>query len=154
MVILLGSLTAFAAMSIDMYLPSLPSIDAGFHARAGAAQATMAAFFVGLAVGQFFYGPASDRWGRRGPLFAGVALYAVASAWCALAPSLGMLTVARFFQALGGCAGPVIAGPWCATGSITASRRASSRSSCWSWAWPPSSPRWRAERCSRSAAGG
>ena len=109
MVILLGSLTAFAAISIDMYLPSLPAISAGFHAPPGAAQATLETFFAGLAIGQFFHGPASDRWGRRGPLFAGVALYVVASAWCAMAPSLPMLCVARFFQALGGCAGPVIA---------------------------------------------
>lgn len=109
MVILLGSLTAFAAISIDMYLPSLPAIASGFHAPPGAAQATLATFFAGLAIGQFFHGPASDRWGRRGPLFAGVALYVVASAWCAMAPSLPMLCVARFFQALGGCAGPVIA---------------------------------------------
>jgi len=109
MVILLGSLTAFAAISIDMYLPSLPSIAQGFHAPQGAAQGTLAAFFAGLAIGQFFYGPASDRWGRRAPLFAGVALYAIASAACALAPSLETLIVARFLQALGGCAGPVIA---------------------------------------------
>jgi MFS transporter, DHA1 family, multidrug resistance protein len=109
MVILLGSLTAFAAISIDMYLPSLPAISAGFHERPGASQATLATFFAGLAIGQFFHGPASDRWGRRGPLFAGVALYVLASIWCALAPSLLMLCVARFFQALGGCAGPVIA---------------------------------------------
>jgi DHA1 family bicyclomycin/chloramphenicol resistance-like MFS transporter len=109
MVILLGSLTAFAAISIDMYLPSLPSISAGYHVAPGAAQATLATFFAGLAIGQFFHGPASDRWGRRIPLFAGVALYVAASAWCALSPSLPMLCLARFFQALGGCAGPVIA---------------------------------------------
>jgi DHA1 family bicyclomycin/chloramphenicol resistance-like MFS transporter len=109
MVILLGALTAFAAISIDMYLPSLPAISAGFGAPAGAAQATLATFFAGLAIGQFFHGPASDRWGRRLPLFAGVAVYVAASAWCALSTSLAMLCVARFFQALGGCAGPVIA---------------------------------------------
>jgi len=109
MVVLLGALTAFAAISIDMYLPSLPAISAGLRAPAGAAQATLATFFIGLAIGQFFHGPASDRWGRRGPLFAGVAVYVAASAWCALAPSLAMLCAARFFQALGGCAGPVIA---------------------------------------------
>jgi DHA1 family bicyclomycin/chloramphenicol resistance-like MFS transporter len=109
MVVLLGALTAFAAISIDMYLPSLPAISAGFGAPAGAAQATLATFFAGLAIGQFFHGPASDRWGRRLPLFAGVALYVVASAGCALAPSLPLLCLARFLQALGGCAGPVIA---------------------------------------------
>jgi len=108
-VILLGSLTAFAAMSIDMYLPSLPSIGKTFHTSTGAAQATLASFFIGLAVGQVFYGPASDRWGRRWPLFFGVAVYVAASAACALAPSLEALIAARFLQALGGCAGPVIA---------------------------------------------
>jgi DHA1 family bicyclomycin/chloramphenicol resistance-like MFS transporter len=109
MVVLLGSLTAFAALSIDMYLPGLPAIGRAFHAATGAAQATLSSFFAGLAIGQFFYGPASDRWGRRGPLFAGVALYVVASAICALAPSLPVLIGARFLQALGGCAGQVIA---------------------------------------------
>jgi DHA1 family bicyclomycin/chloramphenicol resistance-like MFS transporter len=108
MVILLGALTAFAPISIDMYLPSLPAIGADFHVQPGAAQASLAAFFVGLALGQFFYGPASDRWGRRGPLFAGIGLYIAASVVCALAPSLPVLIGARFFQALGGCAGPLI----------------------------------------------
>jgi DHA1 family bicyclomycin/chloramphenicol resistance-like MFS transporter len=96
-------------MSIDMYLPSLPAIGADFHARPGAAQATLASFFTGLALGQIFYGPASDRWGRRWPLLGGVALYVAASVWCALAPSLESLIAARFLQAMGGCAGAVIA---------------------------------------------
>ena len=109
MILLLGALTAFAPMSIDMYLPSLPAIGAEFHAPPGAAQATLAAFFTGLAIGQLFYGPASDRWGRRWPLFGGVALYVAASAACALAPNLESLVAARLFQALGASAGPVIA---------------------------------------------
>jgi len=108
-VLLLGALTAFGPMSIDMYLPSLPAIGAAFHARPGAAQATLASFFTGLAVGQIFYGPASDRWGRRWPLLGGVVLYVAASVWCALAPSLEILVAARFLQAIGGCAGQVIA---------------------------------------------
>jgi DHA1 family bicyclomycin/chloramphenicol resistance-like MFS transporter len=109
MVILLGALIGFAALSIDMYLPALPQIGQDFGAPTGAAQATLSSFFLGIALGQFFYGPASDRWGRRGPLFAGVILYAVASVGCALAPSLPLLVGARFLQALGGCAGQVIA---------------------------------------------
>ena len=91
-----------------MYLPSLPAISVGFGAPSGAAQATLSSFFSGLAIGQFFYGPASDRWGRRGPLLAGMAIYVVASIACALAGSLEGLVVARFFQGLGGCAGQVI----------------------------------------------
>jgi DHA1 family bicyclomycin/chloramphenicol resistance-like MFS transporter len=108
-VILLGSLTALGAMSVDMYLPSLPAISRGFGAPSGAAQATLASFFTGLALGQFFYGPASDRWGRRWPLLAGVALYLAASIASMVAPSLEALIAARFFQGLGGCAGQVIA---------------------------------------------
>ena len=107
-VILLGSLTAVGALSIDMYLPSLPAIGTAFRVPSGAAQATLASFFTGLALGQFFYGPASDRWGRRGPLLAGIAIYVAASIACALSPSLESLVAARFFQGLGGCAGQVI----------------------------------------------
>jgi len=109
MIILLGALTGFAPMSIDMYLPSLPAIARTFNAPAGAAQGTLAAFLAGLAIGQIFYGPASDRWGRRAPILGGAALYVVASVACALSPSIGALTAARFVQALGGCAGTVIA---------------------------------------------
>ncbi len=109
LVVLLGALTAFAAMSIDMYLPSLPAIGQSFHAPVGAAQATLAAFLAGLSIGQFFYGPASDRWGRRTPILAGAGLYVLGSLACAFAPSIAALTLARFIQALGGCAGPVIA---------------------------------------------
>jgi DHA1 family bicyclomycin/chloramphenicol resistance-like MFS transporter len=108
-VILLGALTALGAVSVDMYLPSLPAIGRDFHAPSGAAQATLASFFTGLAIGQFFYGPASDRWGRRWPLLVGVAVYVAASVGCVVAPSLEALIAARFFQGLGGCAGQVIA---------------------------------------------
>lgn len=109
LVILLGALTAFAPMSIDMYLPSLPAIGADLSATAGQTQATVAAFFAGMAIGQFLYGPASDRFGRRPPILVGVGIYVAASAACALAASPEMLIGARFVQALGGCAGGVVA---------------------------------------------
>lgn len=109
LVLLLGALTAFAPMSIDMYLSSLPAIGRALHAGPDQTQATLAAFFAGMAIGQFIYGPVSDRLGRRAPILFGVGLYLLASAACALAPSIELLIGARFVQALGGCAGAVVA---------------------------------------------
>lgn len=109
LVLMLGALTAFAPMSIDMYLSSMPDIARTLRAGADDTQATLAAFFAGMAIGQFLYGPASDRFGRRAPLLLGIGIYVVASAACALAPSIEVLIGARFVQALGGCAGAVIA---------------------------------------------
>ncbi len=100
---------AFAPMSIDMYLPGLPAIAAEFGVKTAAAQYTLASFFVGLALGQAIHGPLADRYGRKPPLYAGLALYVVASIGCALAADIVTLTALRFVQAVGGCAGLVIA---------------------------------------------
>ena len=109
LVILLGSLTAMGPVAIDMYLPSLPAIGIGLHASPGEAQATVSAFLAGMAVGQMFYGPASDRMGRRPPILFGTVVYVAASIACALAISPAMLIGGRFVQALGACAGGVVA---------------------------------------------
>ena len=100
---------AFAPMSIDMYLPGLPAIAAEFGAEPAAAQFTLASFFIGMALGQAIHGPLADRYGRKPPLYAGLALFVVASVGCALAPDVATLTALRFLQAVGGCAGVVIA---------------------------------------------
>ncbi|MNX67332.1 Bicyclomycin resistance protein [compost metagenome] len=105
---LLGALTAIGPMSIDMYLPSLPTIARDLGASTAAVQLTLALFFVGLALGQLIYGPLSDRLGRKGPLISGLVLYVLASAGCALAPSTGALIAFRLLQALGGCAALVV----------------------------------------------
>jgi DHA1 family bicyclomycin/chloramphenicol resistance-like MFS transporter len=107
--LILGSLTAFAPLSIDMYLPAFPAIALALGTDAAGTQRTMAVFFLGMGLGQAFYGPVSDRWGRRLPLFAGLLLYILGAAGCALAGSLDWLTGWRFVQALGGCAGVVVA---------------------------------------------
>ncbi|MBS0364182.1 MAG: multidrug effflux MFS transporter [Proteobacteria bacterium] len=108
LVVLLGALTAMGPLAIDMYLPSLPSIGQGLHATTGETQATVSAFLAGMAIGQLFYGPASDRMGRRPPLLFGNLVYIAASIACALAVSPTMLIGGRFIQALGACAGGVV----------------------------------------------
>jgi DHA1 family bicyclomycin/chloramphenicol resistance-like MFS transporter len=106
--LLLGALAAFAPMSIDMYLPSLPTLARVFATDAASVQRTLAAFMVGLALGQLFYGPLSDRIGRKPPMLAGIALYIATSIGCMYAPSIDSLVGLRFLQALGACGGIVI----------------------------------------------
>ncbi|MDB4943105.1 MAG: hypothetical protein JWP97_2639 [Labilithrix sp.] len=105
----LGSLTAFAPLSIDMYLPSLPSIQRDLGTTASLVQLTLSAFFAGMAIAQLAYGPLADRFGRRRPLVIGLGLYVLASFGCALAPNIHALIAFRFLQAVGGAAGIVIA---------------------------------------------
>jgi MFS transporter, DHA1 family, multidrug resistance protein len=107
-VLILGALTALTPASIDMYLPSFPELARTLGAAPASVQLTLSAYLVGLAVGQAAYGPLADRLGRRRPLLGGLALYAVASAGCALAPRVDVLIALRFVQALGGAACLVI----------------------------------------------
>jgi DHA1 family bicyclomycin/chloramphenicol resistance-like MFS transporter len=108
-ILLLGTLTAFGALTIDLYLPTLPVIARDFDVSAAAVQLTFSFFFIGMALGQLFYGPLSDRVGRRPAILLGCSVYVVASLACAFAPSIGWLVVGRFAQALGCCAGMVVA---------------------------------------------
>lgn len=105
---LLGALTAYAALSIDMYLPALATIGRDLGADSAAMQTTLSVFFIGLCIGQLLYGPLSDRFGRLAPLYAGLALYTAASVFCAVATSVQALWIGRLAQALGACAGLVI----------------------------------------------
>ena len=109
LVVELGALTALGALCIDMYLPALPAIAREFHVPVGSAEATLASYFLGFAVGQAFFGPVADRFGRKPPLYAGLLLYLAMCAACALSGSVEMLMVSRFFQAVGCCAGGVVA---------------------------------------------
>ena len=99
-------MAAVGPVSIDMYLPGFPAIEREFGVRG--VETTMAAYLVGIAVSQLFYGPISDRFGRKPPLYFGFALYALGAAGCALAASMPALTLMRVVQALGGSAGFVI----------------------------------------------
>jgi DHA1 family bicyclomycin/chloramphenicol resistance-like MFS transporter len=106
--ILLAALTAIGALSIDMYLPSFPAMAKDLGVGANMVQLTLASFLVGLAVGQLFYGPLSDRFGRKPPLYIGIGLYVLVSFACIFVSDVKTLIVLRFFQGLGGCGGFVI----------------------------------------------
>ncbi|MFG0539684.1 multidrug effflux MFS transporter [Pseudomonas sp. YQ_5] len=108
MVLILGALSAFGPLAIDFYLPAFPAMAQAFATDEKHVQATLAAYFLGLSIGQLAYGPVADRFGRRKPLMFGVTLFTLASLACAYAPNLDTLVMARFIQALGGCAGMVL----------------------------------------------
>jgi MFS transporter, DHA1 family, multidrug resistance protein len=105
---LLGALSAFGPLSMDMYLPSTPTIAANLHASQTLVQLTLSGCLAGLAVGQLVAGPLSDGLGRKKPLLAGVAAFAVLSVACAVAPDIGALIAFRFLQGMAGATGVVL----------------------------------------------
>jgi len=105
---ILGALAAFAPFATDMYLSSFPSIARDLSAEPGQVQLTLSVFFFGLGAGQLIYGPLIDRFGRRRPLLAGIALYVLSSALVVATPNILGFVALRLLQAVGGCAGMVI----------------------------------------------
>lgn len=108
-VVLLGALSAMGPLSMDLYLPGLPRMAGDLGTAASPAQLTVTACLLGLALGQLLAGPVSDARGRRGPLLVGLVAYGIASALCALAPTVWALIALRFVQGFAGAAGIVIA---------------------------------------------
>ncbi len=108
-VIVLGALSAFGPLSIDLYLPGLPELSHDLGAKAWEGQLTLTSCLAGLALGQLLAGPLSDRLGRRRPLLVGLIGYVAASVACAAAPSVYVLTGLRLVQGFAGAAGIVIA---------------------------------------------
>lgn len=107
-ILILGALTAIGPLTVDMYLPALPEISRQFGVPLSAVELSLASYFLGLALGQLFYGPFVDLFGRKPPLYFGLCLYFFSSIACFLAPSVNVLILARFLQALGGCASIVV----------------------------------------------
>lgn len=107
--VVLGLLTIFGPISMDLYLPVLPALTAELQSMTSAAQLTITACLLGLAIGQVIAGPLSDRFGRRTPLLIGVIAYTLTSALCAVSPTIETLIIARFVQGLAGAVGIVIA---------------------------------------------
>jgi DHA1 family bicyclomycin/chloramphenicol resistance-like MFS transporter len=108
MALILGLLSAIGPFAIDMYLPALPSIGKDLHAETSVVQLSLLFFFIPFAVAQLLYGPISDMWGRKLPLYIGIGLFAVASIGCALANNIETLIAFRFVQGIGGAAGMVV----------------------------------------------
>lgn len=105
----LGLLTTFGPISLDLYLPALPQLADDLAASPSAAQLTITTCLLGLATGQLIAGPLSDRYGRHRPLVVGLTAYLLASAACAFAPTVELLLALRLVQGLAGAAGIVIA---------------------------------------------
>ncbi len=107
--LVLGAFVAVGPLTIDMYLPALPTITAELGTTSAMVQLTLTGTLVGLALGQLVLGPLSDAIGRRTPLLAGTALYVVASLLILVAPTIEVLGVLRFLQGVGTAAGAVVA---------------------------------------------
>ncbi|MFL1454002.1 Bcr/CflA family multidrug efflux MFS transporter [Marinobacter sp. GN3S48] len=108
LIALLAALQAFGPLSIDMYLPGLTAIAEDLGSPESSIQLTITAFLIGLFIGMLFYGPLSDKFGRRPLLLGGITLYVVASLGCVLASDAEQLILLRFVQALGGAAASVL----------------------------------------------
>ncbi len=107
-VMMLGLIVAIGPLSIDMYLPALPTMAKDFGVSTAQISNSVPAYFMGLVFGQLIYGPLSDRVGRVKPLYFGMTLYVIASIICATTDSEYMLFAARTLQALGACVGAVV----------------------------------------------
>lgn len=106
--LLLGAMSAFPPVTTDIYLPALPELTQSLRGTITAGQITLAVYFVGLGFGQLFYGPWSDRIGRRPTMLTGAVIYLAASVGCAIATTMNQMITLRFLQAVGACSGVVI----------------------------------------------
>ena len=104
---ILGALNIVSPFSIDMYLTAFPQMAADMHVNSSTIALTLSSYFIALGLGQLFYGPLLDRFGRKRPLYAGLILYVLAAFGCAFAPNIYTLIGLRFVQGIGGSAARV-----------------------------------------------
>lgn len=109
LVIILALMSSIAPLSTDMYLPALSHVEQSFHTSKALTQLSLASFFVAFALGQLIYGPLSDIFGRKIPALVGIFFFIVSSLFCVIIDNIYAFIALRFFEALGGCAGVVIA---------------------------------------------
>jgi MFS transporter, DHA1 family, multidrug resistance protein len=106
--VLLGAQSMVSSLAVDMSLPALPTLAAAFGTSAARAQLTIGLYLLGYALGQLFYGPLSDRFGRRPMLLIGMSIYTLSGFLCAFAPSIEAMVMLRLLQGFGGCVGVVL----------------------------------------------
>lgn len=108
-ILILGALTTVSPFAIDLYLPAFPQIAEALGTTVARVALSLSSYFIGLAIGQIFYGPVLDRYGRKRPVYFGLGLFVLTSIGCLFAKSVDALIALRFLQALGGCAAQVAA---------------------------------------------
>ncbi|MBF7688786.1 multidrug effflux MFS transporter [Acinetobacter rathckeae] len=106
LLVILSALMAFTSLSIDIYLPAMPAMQADLK---GHVELTITSFLIGFSIAQLIWGPMSDRIGRKKPLFIGMVLFMIGSAGCALSQTIEQIIFWRVFQALGACTAPMLA---------------------------------------------
>ena len=106
---ILSGLMAFGPISTDLYLPALPSMTGSLGSNPGTMEWTISGYLIGFSLGQLIWGPLGDRYGRRGPIAIGIAMFVLGSAGCAMSNTAGGMIAWRLVQAVGACAGVVLA---------------------------------------------
>src|SRR5690554_2484198 len=109
LIMILGTLCTISPFSIDMYLPGFPAIAQSLNTSISNVQLSLTSYLVGISIGQLFYGPLLDKFGRKKPLYNGLIIYILTSIACAFTYSVDHLILMRFLQAIGGCVGMVAA---------------------------------------------
>ncbi|WP_339924615.1 multidrug effflux MFS transporter [uncultured Cyclobacterium sp.] len=109
LVLILGALSTISPFSVDMYLPAFPAIADSLSTSISNVQLSLTSYLIGIAIGQLFYGPLLDKFGRKKPLYIGLWIYVATSIGCSFTSSVESLIFMRFMQAVGGCVGMVAA---------------------------------------------
>jgi DHA1 family bicyclomycin/chloramphenicol resistance-like MFS transporter len=107
-ILILGGIIGIGPLTIDIYLPAFNAIGAEFEASERMVQLSLTSYFIGIALGQISYGPIVDRFGKKPPLFFGLALFMASSIGCYFSVTIEQMICFRFFQAIGACAATVI----------------------------------------------
>lgn len=107
LIFVLGVIAALGPLSIDMYLPAFPEIARDLNTTSKSVSLTLTSYFIGISLGQLFYGPIMDKYGRKKPLILGLSIFLISALACSFTPNINTLILFRFTLAVGGCAGMV-----------------------------------------------